>query len=376
MKSSKHRNYMKLGLLELEQGSPFIAKQQFGLALEEAQKLKNKSQIGLAMLKLAEANQANGEYVFAKDFYEKAISIFKEKSNLKRTFDSEISLAYLYIDNYEVEKAFHILINIDLSQTNINQNGMHALAMAEILVYQRRFVDAENILKQALDVISIDKKPKLHLYIKKARAYVHFRNNQSGEAVEEFKKEYEECLQLAGKQNLTDEKMLIYLDLMFMEYEMGLISSSSRDGRQKCRGKLDNQYVRMERYHSVALEYIMKKEYEHAHAYFMREHRLYKKTGSLFEYGLMNNLGMLYLESQDYESVLKCYIVSGEVDKIKKISNSLMEKIECSERDNLFEYLIKIVETKSSIMEKTGLATALGELSEILPDEELLEKIR
>jgi hypothetical protein len=68
MKLDKYKNYMKFGLLELEQGSPFIAKQQFGLALEEAKKLRNVSQIGLAMLKLAEANQANGEYEFAKDF--------------------------------------------------------------------------------------------------------------------------------------------------------------------------------------------------------------------------------------------------------------------------------------------------------------------
>jgi tetratricopeptide (TPR) repeat protein len=369
MKLNKYKNYMKYGLLELEQGSPFVAKQQFGLALEEAQKLKNKSRVGLAIFKLAEANQANGEYEFAKNLFEKAISIFKEKSKLIMAFYSEIGLAYLYMDNDEIEKAFHILENIDLSQTNVNRKGIYALAMAEILVYQKQFVDAENILKQALDVVSIGEEPRLHLYIKKAIAYAHFRNNQSREAVEEFKKECEECLRLAEEQKLTDEKMLIYLDVMFMEYEMGIISSSSRDGRLKCRKKLDNQYIRMERYHSVALEYITKKEYERAGTYFLREHRLYKKTGSLFEYGLMNNLGMLYLESKNDESAFKCYIRSGDVDKIRQISESLIENIRPDKIAGLFKYLLKIVGTDSSIIERTGVATALGEISEILPDE-------
>ena len=366
---NQYEAYMETGLIELEQGSLFVAEQNFKLALEESRKPDSKVSSGPPILKLAEVNQANSKYVNAERLFRQATEIFEDESNTEETINAKMGLAHLYLDweKYEgtvrTENAIKLLDTIDIAALTPIQKGEFKFTEGEILIHQGRYPKAANILCEALDVV--DKKSPLHLHIKKARAYAFFKNDD----FEGARQEYEEALQLAESLNLPHEEMLIYQDLMFMEYGSGNITSSYRERRQRTREKTDNEYIRIERYHSIALSYLAKKDYRRAYTYLVREHRHYRKSGSLFDYGFLDNVASLYFESQDYGNALDCYIRLGETDKIEQVCGLIVQNIVEKQIVKLFRDLLEKLGNKPSVMEKTGVASTLGNLYEILPDE-------
>ncbi|MBD3181466.1 tetratricopeptide repeat protein [Candidatus Poribacteria bacterium] len=370
--NEKYQHHMEIGSLELGQGSIYVAKKNFERALEEAQKLKDKLCKGLALLMLAKVHHTDCKYKEAENRYKQAIEVFADESAKDNIFESKIGLAYLYLDweKYEeankIGDASRILDEIKSQDWNPNQMGKFALIKSEVLIHQGQYTEAGNLLTDALEIVN--RELPLHLYIKKAKAYACFRNGSA----EEAKKEYEEALKLATELNLPHEEMLIYQDLIFMNYELGAFVSGYRERRERSRKKQDNNYTKIERYHSVALDYLRKEDYQQAYIYLVRENRAYRMAGNLFGHGLADNLASLFSESQEYEKALRCYINLGDTDKIQQISTSIVERIEYDSIHDIFCDMLRGLE-KAPVMKKTGVAAALGDLLDISPDELLID---
>ena len=368
------QHYMEIGLLELEQGSIFVARKNFEHVLEKAKTSRDNLCKGLALLKLAEVHHTNCDYEDAENRYRQAAKVFAEESAADKIFESKIGLAYLYLDweKYEeaskIGDASRVLDEIKSQDWNPNQMGKLALVESEVLMHHGQYIAAGKLLAHALGIVG--RELPLHLHIKKAKAYASFRNGRIGEA----KEEYEEALKLASELNLPHEEMLIYQDLMFMEYELGAFTSY-RERRERSREKQDNNYTKIERYHSAALNYLRKKDYRQAHIYLVRENRAYRRAGNLFGHGLADNLASLFSESQEYEKALQCYIKLGDTDKIQQISTLVLEWIEPKSIHGIFRGLLKGLE-EAPVIEKTGVAAALGSLFEISPNELLIDIVR
>ncbi len=370
--NAEWQHYMDIGLLELKQGSIFAARINFERALKEAQTLKDSTCIGLALLKLAEAHHTSLEYSDAENRYRQAIEIFEAEPAADSLFESKTGLAYLYLDweKYgeasKLGNASEVLDKIESLEWDPDQVGKLALVKSEVLMHQGQYTGAGKLLAHVLE--SVDRKSPLHLYIKKAKAYSSFRNGSP----EEAKEEYKEALKLASELNSPHEEMLIYQDLMFMDHELGAFATPNRERRERSREKQDNNYTRIERYHSVALNCLRKKDYQRAYIYFSRENRAYRRAGNLFGQGFADNLASLFSESQEYEKALRCYIKLGDTGKIQQLSTAVMEWIDSGNIHGLFYDLLKELE-KAPVMERTGIAAALGSLFEISPDELLTD---
>ena len=365
----QYERYTKIGDIELKQGNTFVAEQNFKLALEEAQKPESNCSLGYPLLMLAKTNYINCKYVDAEKLFMQSIDAFENEvseASKNGIFEANIGLIYLYLDweKYDGASKIHEAINVinAISKTDLDteQIGHLAIVEGEVYIHQKEFTKAENVLNAALK--SIDDKSSLYLHIEKALAFTYYKNNDSEKAIEEYKK----ALERITKPDLKHEKILIYHDLMFMEFEQGKATSYPGMWQQSIR-EIDNEYTRIERFHSIALSYLNKKDYSQAYVYLLREHRLYRETGSLFDYGFLSDLASFYSESQEYEKALKCYIRLGDTAKIEQISTSIMEKISPDGIDDFFGNLLGVLEANPSVQEKTGIASALGSLYEISP---------